>query len=257
MQCVSRSFGLLALVVAFLVTGCGGGGTGTDYPDKATEAGPFVKGANGAWLFRPAGKPKNVVVYFHGQGGPIEATPRNHRPWIKHLVDRGSIVVYPRYETNYEVDPMLYALHGVQRALKGVDVTSLPVLAIGYSRGGPMAVEYGAVAPGNDVPVPDRIMSVFPAAFGNERRIIDLSTLNAKTRLLVQIGTDDRVVDGAGARRLLERLQQAKFPAGNIDLDVVRSKIGFTSDHFAPMATSAAAQAAFWAPADKLLEQIQ
>jgi len=255
MQCVSRSLGLLALVVAFLVTGCGGGGT--DYPDKATEAGPFVKGAKGAWLFRPAGKPKNVVVYFHGQGGPIEATPKNHRPWIKHLVDRGSIVVYPRYETNYEIDPMLFALKGVQRALKGVDVKGLPVLAIGYSRGGAMAVEYGAIAPGNDVPIPDRIMSVFPASLGNERRIINLTTLQDSTRLLVQIGTDDRVVDGAGARALLGRLQQAGFPGDNIDLAVVQSKVGFTSDHFAPMSTSVAAQQAFWTPADKLLEQIE
>ncbi len=248
-----RFLALLPLIA--LAAGCGGGGA--DYPAKATEAGPFVKGAKGAWLFRPAGKPKNVVVYFHGQGGPIEATPRNHRPWIRHLVDRGSVVVYPRYETNYEIDPLLFAVKGVQRALKGIDVKGLPVLAIGYSRGGAMAVEYGAVAPGNDVPVPDRIMSVFPASVGNERRTIDLSTLEDRTRLLVQIGTDDRIVDGAGARALLERLQKAGFPGENIDLDVVRSKIGFTSDHFAPMATSAAAQAAFWAPADKLLEQIE
>ena len=90
-------------------------------------------------------------------------------------------------------------------------------------------------------------MSVFPAAVGNERRTIDLSTLEDRTRLLVQIGTDDRVVDGAGARALLGRLQKAGFPGENIDLDVVRSTIGFTSDHFAPMADAAAAQAAFWA----------
>jgi acetyl esterase/lipase len=256
MQCVSRSLGLLALVVASLVTGCGGGGTGTDYPDKATEAGPFVKGSQGAWLFRPAGKPKNVVVYFHGQGGPVEATPRNHRPWIKHLVDRGSIVVYPRYETNYEIDPLLFALKGVRRALKGVDVKGLPVLAIGYSRGGALAVEYGAVAPGNDVPVPGQIMSVFPAGQGNERHLIDLSTLPDSTGLLIQIGTDDTVVDGAGARYLLGRLKQAGFPGDNIKLDVVRSKVGFSSDHFAPLGATPGAQAAFWQPADKLLDDM-
>jgi hypothetical protein len=65
------------------------------------------------------------------------------------------------------------------------------------------------------------------------------------------------VVDGAGARALLQRLQQAGFPGENISLDVVRSKIGFSSDHFAPLGDSAAAQAAFWQPADKLLEQME
>ena len=251
-----RRFPVLLLLIA-LAAGCGGGGGGSDYPDKATEAGPFVKGPKGAWLFRPAGKPKNVVVYFHGQGGPVEATPKNHRAWIDHLVDRGSVVVYPRYELNYEIDPMLFALQGVTRALKGVDVKGLPVLAIGYSRGGAMAVEYGAVAPGNDVPVPDRIMSVFPASLGNERRIINLSTLKGSTRLLIQVGTDDTVVDGAGARALLQRLQQSGFPGENIKVDVVRSKIGFSSDHFAPLGDTAGAQAAFWQPADRLLDEIQ
>jgi hypothetical protein len=247
-----RRFLALLLLIA-VAAGCGGGG-GTAYPDKASETGPFVKGSKGAWLFRPSGKPKNVVVYFHGQGGPIEATPKNHRPWIQHLVDRGSIVVYPRYETNYEVDPLLFALKGVQRALKDVDVKGLPVLAIGYSRGGALAVEYGAVAPGNDVPVPSQIMSVFPAGQGNERHLIDLSTLPDSTRLLIQIGTDDTVVDGAGARYLLGRLKQAGFPGDNIRLDVVRSKIGFSSDHFAPLGATPGAQAAFWQPADKLLD---
>jgi hypothetical protein len=250
-----RRFPALLLLIA-LAAGCGGGSSGGDYPDKATEAGPFVKGANGAWLFRPAGKPKNVVVYFHGQGGPIEATPRNHRPWIKHLVDRGSIVVYPRYEMNYEVDPLLFAVKGVQRALKGVDVKGLPVLAIGYSRGGAMAVEYGAVAPTNDVPVPERILSVFPAGQGNERRMIDLSTLPDTTELKIQIGTEDTVVDGAGARYLLKRLEAARFPGDNVSIDVVRGKIGFTSDHLAPLRDNAAAQDAFWRPADLLLDEI-
>ena len=37
------------------------------------------------------------------------------------------------------------------------------MLAIGYSRGGAIAVEYGAAAEQNKVPVPDWIMSVFPA----------------------------------------------------------------------------------------------
>ena len=100
----------------------------TTRPASASAVGPIVKGPRGVWLFQPAGKPKNVVVYFHGQGGPVEATPKNHRPWIDHLVSRGSIVVYPRYELNYEIDPVLYALQGVQTAMKRVkNADKLPV----------------------------------------------------------------------------------------------------------------------------------
>ena len=246
--------GLLALALVAALAGCGGGKS--DELSHSTSEGPIGKGSSGVWLYRPAGKPKNVVVYFHGQGGPKEATPVNHLPWIKHLVKRGSIVIYPRYETAYEADPMKFVATGIKAAEKKVDVKGLPVLAIGYSRGGALAVEYGAVAPGNDVPVPGQIMSVFPAGQGNERHLIDLSTLPGSTRLLIQIGTDDTVVDGAGARYLLGRLKQAGFPGDNIKLDVVRSKIGFSSDHFAPLGATPGAQAAFWRPADKLLDDM-
>ena len=78
---------VLFAVTLLLAAGCGGKDSA---PTKATSEGPIGKGASGVWIYQPAGKPKDVVVYFHGQGGPEEATPANHLPWIKHLVKRGS-----------------------------------------------------------------------------------------------------------------------------------------------------------------------
>ncbi len=140
--------GLVALAAMFALLGC----SESKQPERATSVGPIGKGASGVWLYRPAGKPKDLVVYFHGQGGYTEATPENHLPWIKHLVARGSIVVYPRYEVEFETDPMQYIVAGVKTATKEVDVGGLPVMALGYSRGGAIAVEYGAVAERNDLP---------------------------------------------------------------------------------------------------------
>src|SRR5512132_504840 len=99
---------LFAVTVLLALSGCGGKDSG---PTKATSE------------------------------GPKEATPANHLPWIKHLVKRGSIVVYPRYEMAYEADPMPFIVNGVRAATKRVDVDKLPVLSIGYSRGGAIAVE--------------------------------------------------------------------------------------------------------------------
>ena len=121
--------------------------------DQGDLRGPDRQGRSGVWIYQPAGKPKDVVVYFHGQGGPKEATPENHLPWINHLVKRGSIVVYPRYEMAYEADPMQFIVNGVKAAEKKVNVKDLPVLAIGYSRGGAIAVEYAAAAGRNGVPL--------------------------------------------------------------------------------------------------------
>jgi acetyl esterase/lipase len=245
--------GLLALTLLLALSGCGGKDEGLS---KASSEGPIGKGASGVWLYRPAGKPKDVVVYFHGQGGPKEATPANHLPWIKHLVKRGSIVVYPRYEMAYEADPMQYIVTGVKAATKEVDVDDLPVLAIGYSRGGAIAVEYAAVAVDKGLPVPDWVMSVFPAPYGNQKDVIDLSALRHFTELLILVGDHDQVVGTAGAAYLGQRLQAGGFPGENIQVEQVQSHGGFTADHFAPMQTSAAAKAAFWKPADDVLDAL-
>ena len=245
---------LVLLAVVLALAGCGG--SKTSYPKTATMIGPIGQNEEAVWVFRPAGKPKDLVVFFHGQGGPDEATPKNHLPWIRHLVQRGSIVVYPRWEVLYTQDPMPYIVSGVRAATQRVDVDGLPVLAIGYSRGGALAVEYGAVAPKKKLPVPGEIMSIFPASVGNEGHIVDLTPLGHSTQLVIQMGQADRVVGRTGARDLLRRLQKGGFPARNVRLDFVTSRPGFVADHVAPLRTTAAAQAAFWGVADELLSEL-
>jgi hypothetical protein len=239
--------GLVILIAVLALLGCDGT---SNVPGKPTVVGPIVKGPKGVWIFRPAGKPKSVVVFFHGQGGFTEATPVNHRPWIDHLVARGSVVVYPRWELTYEGDPMQYAVAGIRTAISRVDVSGLPVLVIGYSRGGALAVEYGAVAGKNGLPVPDKIMSIFPTSVGDELHFIDLTPLDHSTGVLFVMGEEDTT---AGVRDLVHRLRAGRFPAQNIKLDFVKSYAGFHTDHFAPMRTSPSARAAFWRPADLLL----
>ena len=240
---------LLLSATALSAAACGG----AHYPGHATVLGPIGKGPRGVWVFRPAGRPRNVVVFFHGQGGPAETNPEGHRPWIDHLVARGSIVIYPRWELDYEADPIPYVAAGVRVAVKRVPVAGLPVLALGYSRGGAVAIEYAAVSGLEGLPVPDRVLSVFPAGEGNERTPVDLRPLRHSTRLLMLLGDHDTVVDGAGARYLLGRLRVSRFPGDHVSLAVVRSHGGFVADHLAPFLTTQAARAAFWRPADRLL----
>lgn len=244
--------GLLLVIALLALAGCGG----TSYPSKSSSEGPLGKGSSGVWLYKPAGKPKNLVVFLHGQGGPTEATPENHLPWIQHLVRRGNVVVYPRYEMDYEKDPMKFVVNGIRTATDKVDVKGLPVLVIGYSRGGGMAVEYGALADKNNVPVPDAIMSVFPSGFGNSSYLVPLTALDHSTPLVFLVGDQDTVVGRDGVAFMAQRLQAAQFPGENIQLIPVRSHGDFAATHFAPLDTSKAAQSAFWRPADELLADI-
>jgi poly(3-hydroxybutyrate) depolymerase len=242
------------LAFAFLLAGCGGGGSSKSA--KATEEGPIVSGAKGVYIFRPAGTPKALVIFFHGQGGPTEATPHNHTAWFQHLVARGNVVVYPTFELDYSRAVMKNAVAGIRTAVGRVDVSGLPVLAIGHSRGAALAVEYAAVAKKNHVPAPGAVLSVEPVEIGEQTHVIDFHPIDHATRIVFMLGDRDPGA-GPGARYLLRRLANGGFPGSQVRLDFVRSHNGFVADHMAVMGTSPAAQAAFWAPADRLLADLE
>jgi pimeloyl-ACP methyl ester carboxylesterase len=242
------------LAAFLLLSGCGGGGGGSSAA-KASVVGPIGKGGEGVYLFRPAGEPKRLVIFFHGQGGPEETTPANHRPWIDHLVRTGAIVLYPRYETDYSGAVLDNAATGVRTAMQRLGPQTLPVLALGYSRGGALAVEYAAAAPGQHLPVPDAIECVNPVPYGEQVRIVDLRPVGPSTVLSVLVSEEDPYATD-GMMLLLDRLRRAGFPPDNVQLHVARSRGSFRADHLAPLSSSAAARAAYWRPTDALLAKL-
>jgi pimeloyl-ACP methyl ester carboxylesterase len=221
---------------------------GSDRPRSETVLG---RGADRVWLFRPDGKTKDVVVFVHGLGGPVEDTPRNHRPWIDHLVERGSAVVYPRYEVGASPAPMKHIVAGVRKALAKLD-TEAPVGVIGYSRGGRLALEYAAASARNGLPEPRAVMSVFPSALAVDEYVA-LTPLDPSTRVLILVGDHDGI-GRQGALELLHRLRSAGFPAAHVDAEIVHSTRIFKADHLSALRVSAPARAAFWTPADRLVE---
>jgi poly(3-hydroxybutyrate) depolymerase len=242
----------VVLAVLLGLTACGGGGGS---PPQAVTNGPIGRGAKRVWIFRPAGKPKRLVIFFHGQGGPVELTPANHRPWIDHLVARGAAVIYPQYETAAEAGVMGQAVAGIRSATKALGLESVPVVALGYSRGGALAIEYAAVAPARHVPVPKVVESVNPVAFGEEADVVNLKTLRPRTVLAVLVSDKDpAAAESTGL--LFKRLQEAGFPETQIKTRVARSHGTFTADHLAPLGTSPAARAAYWVPTDSLLSSL-
>jgi hypothetical protein len=244
------AFAAAALV---LLAACGS----ASYPSHPISKGPFTRGSNGVWVFSPAGKPKAVVIFFHGQGGPTETLPVNHLAWINDLLNHGAIVVYPRYELSFVRAAMPHVIAGVKKAQEKADLTGLPVLSLGYSRGGGLAVEYAAVASRYGLPVPDAVLSVFPAQLGDWSRLIDLKPIGHDTKIVFLVGDADTEVGGSGVRYYLVRLARGNFPPDRVQIRRVRSTGSFVADHAAPMGTTAAAQHAFWLPAEHLLAQIE
>ena len=212
------------------------------------------RGADEAWIFRPGGRPRSLVVFVHGLGLG-ETTPVNHRPWLEHLARQGSAVVYPRYERT--LGSRLAVRHvvvGVRLAFRKLGSPKVPLVAIGYSRGGELVADYTAVAPLAG-PAPAEVLTVFPAGQDPADPPFDLRSVDPRTRFTILLGDHDSVVDGAGAHQLVLRLQAAGFPADRITIELIRSRGGFVATHTSPIEVSAAAKAAFWARADRIVDR--
>jgi acetyl esterase/lipase len=237
------------LLLLAIAAGCGGGG-----PPRVKEEGPIGLAADQYWLFLPETKPRSIVLFLHGLH-TSELEPDNHRPWLRHLAEQGNAVVYPRYELNPGTFGALkHIVVATRAALQRLDFPDVPLVVIGYSRGGRLAVESAALLPGLGRP-PAAVMSVFPGLlnpYAEER--IDLGSIDRSTRIQMLAGDRDRSVSSDGAKALLDRLEIAGFPARNVEAVLVKSREGFVADHVAPLGTSEQARAEFWGRADRLIE---
>jgi poly(3-hydroxybutyrate) depolymerase len=169
------------------------------------------------WLFEPAmPSPKTapLVIFLHGYSA---MTPDPYRAWIKHIVRRGAIVVYPQYQKDLLTPPPEYlrntaaaVRHALQvLAQEGRVAPDLSrVAVVGHSAGGVGSAGYAAIAVKEKLPVPLAIMPVHSGQ-GPENgwQVIpmeDLSTIPRSTRVVVVAGSDDKFVGTRSSRRIWE-----------------------------------------------------
>jgi hypothetical protein len=249
----------LALVALALLSGCGGGRNGSDHPaarSGALEERSYGGGADQVWVIRPThAEVRSVVVFVHGHGPPIEDTPYNHRPWMQHLARGGSAVIYPRYEAYPGGHgTVAHIERAVETAMHEIDAEDVPIVGIGYSRGGRLVVDWAATAVGGPYE-PDALLSVFPAS--GEDREEDLSVIPHETRIVVLVGDSDEVVGSLGGIALMDQLVVPGVPDPNRTLELVRSSGGFTASHLSVLERTPGARAAFWQRADRLVASVR
>ena len=236
-------------MVVGLLAGCGGGSA---KPERGVAERTVGEGTHEVWLFEPKGlEPKALVIFLHGRGDAREDTPHYHRPWLRHLAERGNAVLYPRYEK----------IPGDSRALRFlVDAVppaaaqlpkGLPVVLIGYSRGGGLAVDYSALHP--EVGMPRAVLAVFPVLLDAR---LHLRSIPPSVRFLFLVGDRDTQVGAEGARDLLQQLLSAGYPRRLLRAELVRSQGAFRATHLSVLEDSPGARKAFWARADRLIAAV-
>lgn len=246
----TRHLTLLLLGVA-LLSACGGGSKPRQQGIVERSIG---KGVHQVWLFEPRGvQPKALVVFIHGRGDATEDTPANHRPWLLHLAARGNAVLYPRYET-IPGDPraLRFLFDALPPAAAQVKPKGLPIVLIGYSRGGGLAVDYTALNP--QIGLPRAVLAVFPILLDPK---LDLRSIPPRVRFLFLVGDRDTQVGAAGASDLARQLVAAGYPRRLLAAKLVRSHGSFQATHLSVLDTGPGARRAFWARADRLIASVK
>src|SRR5215217_3153345 len=124
------------------------------------------------WIFEPdSPKPRAapVIIFLHGWGG---MNPLYYGAWLDHLVKRGNIVIYPRYQANLLTPISQFlpnTLHAIKDAIDRLQTEPGHVspdlnkfAAVGHSLGGLLAANVSALASESSLPRVLAVMAVEP-----------------------------------------------------------------------------------------------
>jgi acetyl esterase/lipase len=144
---------------------------GAEYAHAGLTQRLIGRHGSACWVFTP-GEPvaasAPVVVFFHGWSG---VNPINYGGWIRHLVRRGSIVLYPVYQASLLAPfplMLLNASRGVGEALAEIESSgpTAPsrgaVAFAGHSLGGLIAAKLAAACGESGLPAPGVLALVQP-----------------------------------------------------------------------------------------------
>lgn len=230
----------------------------SDYAHKAVTKSIFGAGYTQYWIFEPNDpKPATapVIVFMHGW---MATTPESYGSWIEHLVRRGNIVIYPRYQESLLTLPEKFtpsAIAALKEALLELkkDTHAKPDLArvatVGHSFGGVIAANLAALASTQGLPVFKAVVCVEPGTGGFDAKVYqDYSLIPAKTLLLCIAGADDDITHDIDAKRIFK--EATNVAKDDKDYIVVCSdrygKPPLLADHFAPVALANNAHPLRW-----------
>jgi len=192
---------------------------GASYAHASVRKQRYERGAAEYWIYepdRPRPSTAPVIVFSHGWGA---TNPQHYGAWIEHLVRRGNIVIYPRYQEDLRTSPEDFipnALLAVQRALDRLRSESGHVrpdenafALVGHSMGATLSASLAAIATQNGLPRPRAVMCVQPARKLPEMKnavleFPDLTGIPSSTLLLTLSGDADTIAGDGDARRIFE-----------------------------------------------------
>jgi hypothetical protein len=184
------------------------------------------RGARQYWLFEPQQPMPDKAPLIIFLPGYSVMTPEGYRAWIEHLVRRGNIVIYPRYQDSLLTPPAAFhgnTLAAVRAALATLNADDRVkpdlrrVAVAGHSAGAIGAIHYTAAARAAKLPEPKTAVLIQPGQGPKEGvPILPLELageLPKDLRLIIAVGDSDSIVGDISARRVWRATNQLRHRA--------------------------------------------
>lgn len=190
---------------------------GSDYSHNGVIFSDFTSwlSPDGYWLFEPnSPKPDSadIIVFNHGYG---VFNPGPYGQWIEHLVRKGNIVIFPKYQLNDASLPSGYtdnAITGILDALNELNSNPNRVkprmyhfAIIGHSYGGVVTSNLVTGYSTYGIPKPQCFMLCQPGTGGfDSGRLSTYKNMDTDYNALIVVGDDDIIVGNTFGREIMD-----------------------------------------------------
>ncbi len=201
------------------------------------------------WLFEPEGaKSAPVVIFLHGWSAMV---PGPYELWIEHIVKKGRIVIYPRYQRSLLVKAENFTPNSMEAVKLAMEELKQEghvkpeldnVAIVGHSAGGLIAANMAVLMAGEGMPSPRALMCVEPGITErNGRKVVPL--LNPEgipdIPMLVVVGDADKNVGDMDAKHIFRMSTDVRTKNYIIVHSDDHGDPPLVADHYAPNAAKA------------------
>jgi hypothetical protein len=218
---------------------------GSNYSHNGIRQTRYGWGSHEFWIFEPTDPTPTsapLIVFNHGWSAFF---PNAYKAWIEHLVKRGNIVVYPRYQLGYIIGVRYATPNAIQAVKKAITILQngnhvqpdLDKFAIvGHSLGGGITAEMAVLAEEKGLPRPKAVMPVQPF-IRIDTMMKNYHNIPATTLLLVVVGENDTITGNYSGELIFSTSDQIPFDQKDFIIqrtDRYGSPV-LVADHFAPI----------------------